>query len=397
MKQKELYILSAPPGSNKSMYADVVGSFFNLYSISWGQIKIKSKPLDKYKLMKFELSEAYIKNDSVILNGFPQTPDEAEFILKFIKKYKIKLRAFIVLNISLDKIIDNLKNRILCLSCGLVYSTSHINDDFGICPGCKEKNRKIKVDIKEITNDYYNFVDSLDKIKNILYLFAESYFTISGDEKKHKILHSIIGKIESLDKNDKAIYERRADAYLPTRFGKFKVVVYQSKVDFSFVVVLVRGRVFKKKGVLTRVHSSCITGDLFASLKCDCGDQLSRSLETINEKKEGILIYLFQEGRGINIINKIKAYKLQDDGLDTVDANLALGLPAEMREYSSVRDILKDLGVMSVKLLTNNPEKISELEELGVVIESTVPLVIKPCSHNKKYLKTKKVRLHHKL
>jgi 3,4-dihydroxy 2-butanone 4-phosphate synthase/GTP cyclohydrolase II len=170
-----------------------------------------------------------------------------------------------------------------------------------------------------------------------------------------------------------------------------------SKVDYKHHLALVKGNVRNKRGVLLRIHSSCMTGDIFGSLKCDCGKQLEKALKIINKAGQGVLIYLYQEGRGINIINKIDAYNLQRKGADTVMANELLKLPPDMREYTAAKDILSDLGVRSVKILTNNPDKIYKLEELGIIVESSIPLEIRPHKYNKKYLATKKNKMGHTL
>lgn len=172
---------------------------------------------------------------------------------------------------------------------------------------------------------------------------------------------------------------------------------YLSKVDYKENLAIIKGSVKNKRGVLLRVHSSCITGDILGSLKCDCGEQLQKALKTIEKSNVGILIYLHQEGRGINIINKIHAYELQGKGADTVEANTLLKLPVDMREYGAVKDILSDLEVKSIKILTNNPDKVYKLEELGIMVESVVPLEIKPHKHNKKYLLVKKNKMNHNL
>lgn len=187
-----------------------------------------------------------------------------------------------------------------------------------------------------------------------------------------------------------------SSAQLPTRFGRFKIIIFRSAPDGLEHVALVKGSV-RKQMVLARVHSQCVTGDTFGSLRCDCGEQLHKSLEQIGRAPRGVLLYLNQEGRGIGLGSKIKAYALQDKGLDTVEANEALGFPADARQYRIAALILKKLGVAAIKLLTNNPDKECQLLQSGVKIIGTLPLEIKPNKINRQYLKTKKERFNHRL
>lgn len=192
-------------------------------------------------------------------------------------------------------------------------------------------------------------------------------------------------------------YRKIVEVKLPTNKGKFRLIAYQNGNPDKYHLALVVGNPKGKSGVLVRVHSSCITGDIFGSLRCDCGPQLENAMSLIEKAGNGIILYLFQEGRGIGLINKLKAYKLQEEGLDTVEANLKLGLPVDLREYRPAAEILKDLGIKSIKLMTNNPDKIAELASLGVRVEERMPLEIKPVETNKKYLATKKIKLGHLL
>ncbi len=191
------------------------------------------------------------------------------------------------------------------------------------------------------------------------------------------------------------LVERVADAWLPTESGDFRVVGYRSLVDKKHHVALVKGDVDGVDDVIVRVHSECLTGDVFGSLRCDCGEQLADALSKINDEGKGVLVYLSQEGRGIGLLNKIKAYKLQDGGLDTVDANLELGLPADLRDYGIGAQILVDLGLSTIKLLTNNPKKIVGLSGYGLTVTSQLPIEQQPHSHNRDYLRAKKEKLGH--
>ncbi len=191
------------------------------------------------------------------------------------------------------------------------------------------------------------------------------------------------------------LVERIVSTRLPTAFGDFKAVGYRSLVDDKHHVAMVKGEVAGAEDVLVRVHSECLTGDVFHSLRCDCGDQLERALAQIEEEGLGVLLYLSQEGRGIGLLNKLKAYKLQEEGLDTVDANLKLGLPADLRDYGIGAQILVDLGLSSIRILTNNPKKIIGMEGYGLSVTEQVPIQANANVHNEAYLATKRERLGH--
>jgi 3,4-dihydroxy 2-butanone 4-phosphate synthase/GTP cyclohydrolase II len=197
-------------------------------------------------------------------------------------------------------------------------------------------------------------------------------------------------------RHDKLV-ERVVTTRLPTGFGEFDVVGYRSLVDDKHHVAMVKGEVDGQPDVLVRVHSECLTGDVFHSLRCDCGEQLESALAMIEREGRGVLLYLAQEGRGIGLLNKLKAYKLQDTGLDTVDANLELGLPVDLRDYGIGAQILSDLGLTSIRILTNNPKKIRGLEGYGRSVSDQIPIVHAPNPHNEAYLRAKRDRLGHSL
>lgn len=169
------------------------------------------------------------------------------------------------------------------------------------------------------------------------------------------------------------------------------------KLNGEHHIALVKGEVKGEEPILVRVHSECLTGDVFGSLRCDCGEQLSKAMEAIEREGRGIILYMRQEGRGIGLVNKVKAYKLQDKGMDTVEANLALGFPEDLRDYGISAQILKDLGVKNIKLMTNNPKKISGIEEYGVKAVERVPIEMNQNEKNIYYLKTKKEKMGHLL
>ncbi len=197
-------------------------------------------------------------------------------------------------------------------------------------------------------------------------------------------------------RHDKLI-ERVVTTRLPTAYGDFDVVGYRSLVDDKHHVAMVKGEVDGAADVLVRVHSECLTGDVFHSLRCDCGEQLESALSMIEREGSGVLLYLAQEGRGIGLLNKLKAYNLQDQGLDTVDANLELGLPVDLRDYGIGAQILADLGLSSIRILTNNPKKIRGLEGYGLSVAEQIPIVHAANPHNQRYLEAKRDRLGHAL
>lgn len=215
--------------------------------------------------------------------------------------------------------------------------------------------------------------------------------------KKHNLLLISIADLIAYKGIHESIIEKKVEAFLPTKYGEFQMSVYTDIFDKREHVALVKGDVCGKKDILVRVHSECMTGDLFKSLRCDCGDQLDEAMKQVAAADEGIILYLRHEGRGIGLINKLKAYVLQDNGADTVEANNMLGFEDDLRGYGVAAQMLKQLGVTSISLLTNNPRKIAGLEEYGIVISKTVGIEIASNTKNAEYLKTKKEKLGHTL
>lgn len=215
--------------------------------------------------------------------------------------------------------------------------------------------------------------------------------------KKHNLKYITIKQLQQYRKIHDPMVECVAKPVIPTKFGEFQAFGFLDKVTGEQHVALVKGNVANQEEVLCRVHSECLTGDVFHSLKCDCGQQLDRALEKISEQGQGILLYMAQEGRGIGLLNKLKAYELQQKGHDTVDANLELGFDEDLREYHVAAAMLKHLKVASVSLMTNNPDKIEQLENYGINVARREAIIIEPHSHDYGYLKTKQDRMGHLL
>ncbi|MDX6581541.1 MAG: 3,4-dihydroxy 2-butanone 4-phosphate synthase / cyclohydrolase [Solirubrobacterales bacterium] len=214
---------------------------------------------------------------------------------------------------------------------------------------------------------------------------------------RHGLKMITVADLIAYRRRTERLVERVVATKLPTAFGEFTAVGYRSLLDDKHHVAMVKGNVAGAEDVLVRVHSECLTGDVFHSLRCDCGEQLEAAMAMIEREGQGVLLYLAQEGRGIGLLNKLRAYKLQEEGLDTVDANLKLGLPADLRDYGMGAQILVDLGLTSIRILTNNPKKIHGLEGYGLSVAEQVPIQSVPNPHNEEYLNAKRDKMGHVL
>jgi 3,4-dihydroxy 2-butanone 4-phosphate synthase/GTP cyclohydrolase II len=214
---------------------------------------------------------------------------------------------------------------------------------------------------------------------------------------RHGLKMITVAELVEYRRRHEKLVERGASVRLPTDYGEFNAVAFREKLNGKTHVALVKGDVEGAENVLVRVHSECLTGDVFHSLRCDCGEQLEQALAQIEAEGTGVLLYMAQEGRGIGLINKLRAYELQEQGMDTVEANLELGFPADARDYGIGNQILSDLGLTTLRILTNNPKKLIGIDGFGLTVVEQVPIEVPPNAENARYLAVKRDKLGHRL
>jgi 3,4-dihydroxy 2-butanone 4-phosphate synthase/GTP cyclohydrolase II len=214
---------------------------------------------------------------------------------------------------------------------------------------------------------------------------------------RHGLKMITVAELVEYRRRHEKLVERGASVRLPTDYGEFTAVAFREKLNGKTHVALVKGDVDGAENVLVRVHSECLTGDVFHSLRCDCGEQLEQALAQIETEGTGVLLYMAQEGRGIGLINKLRAYELQEQGMDTVEANLELGFPADARDYGIGNQILSDLGLTTLRILTNNPKKLIGIDGFGLTVVEQVPIEVPPNAENSRYLAAKRDKLGHRL
>ena len=417
----DLIIIFGLPGSGKSTQSVLLEEKMGYKYISWGRItrnimnsKLGSED-DKRIILNnikndFAYPDKYIKknivkilneelaagNTSFVIDGFPKRAQEAKDCVEIIKELNLNLQCIINIACTEKTLFKRIESRKYCEDCGKFYNDIIRPKNEGVCDFDSGKLIK-RIDddpdmVKLRINEYLNDITSATQLLSGMSQFS---FSINGDQDELLIFSDIITKLKSNTKDIFPLFKNVGHTLLPTEYGYFDMYVYQNIINYESHVILTCGDVLNKRSVPTRIHSSCVTGDIFHSEKCDCGGQLAQSMSFIQKNGQGIIMYLFQEGRGINIINKVKAYDLQQKGFDTVSANEFLGIPAEMRSYSIVKDVLKDFSVKSIRLITNNPDKVSKILDMGVNIDDTIELESEHFVFNEDYLKTKVDKMMH--
>ena len=425
MKKLDLYVLFGPPGSGKSEQALLLSEKMNLKYLSWGRIARDILNKENYysefkvdieesnsnigrapeglisSILNSEIEKTLNENKyrGIVIDTYPRYLDEAEELLSLIDKNNLKLKVSIIMNIYYPNIADKIINSLHCIVCNKKYSFFIKPKIKDICDvdGSLLENSYDDLDSKNLKNKYDLYIEESRKAIDIITKKSEISFAVDANQEPTLIFSEIISKLSKKENIYNTIYKKTGETNLPTKYGMFKLIGYQNRVNYEYHLALVKGDLEGKRHVPVRIHSSCITGDIFHSEKCDCFEQLSSSMSYIQDIDFGAVLYLFQEGRGINIINKIDAYRLQEDGYDTVEANEFLNFPNDLRDYSVVKTILNDLNVKTIDLITNNPLKMGEIQSLGVIVESRIPLIIESNKNNEFYLKTQKEKNGHQL
>ncbi len=416
-----LIVIFGLPGSGKSTQSILLEEKMGYKYISWGKItrnilnsKFGSED-DKRIILNnikhgFSYPEKYIKekivqafvqdleagNTDFVIDGFPKRTQEAKDFIEIIKELNLNLKCVINIACTEKTLFKRIESRKYCENCGKFFNDILRPRNEGICDFDSGKLiRRIDDDpevVKLRINEYLNYVNPAIQLLSSI---SESFFSINGDQDELLIFSDIVTKLKSHNKDIFSLFKNVGHTLLPTKYGYFDMYVYQNIINYESHVVLTCGDVLNKRGIPIRIHSSCVTGDIFHSEKCDCGSQIDQAMSFIQKNGQGVILYLFQEGRGINMINKIKAYDLQQKGFDTISANEFLGIPAEMRSYEVVKDVLKDFSIKSIRLITNNPDKISKILDLGINVDDTIELKSEHFVFNEEYLKTKVDRMMH--
>jgi len=416
-----LIIIFGSPGSGKSTQSVLLEEKMGYKYISWGRItrnimngKFGSED-DKRTVINnlkhnFSYPEKYIKknilknliqeleagNTNFVIDGFPKRTQEAKECVEIIKELDLHLQCVINIACIEATMLKRIESRKYCQECGRFFNDILRPKNEGICDFDQGKLiRRIDDEPKVVKERIKEYLNDITPAIHLLSNMSESFFSINGDQDELLMFADIITRLKSHKKDIFSLFKNVGHTLLPTQFGYFDMYIYQNIVNYESHAVLVCGDVVNKQSVPVRIHSSCVTGDIFHSEKCDCGSQLTQAMQFIQKHGHGIILYLFQEGRGINIINKVKAYDLQQKGFDTIEANEFLGIPSEMRSYAVVKDVLKDLGVKSIRLITNNPDKVSQVLDLGINIDDTILLKSDHFVFNEEYLKTKVNRMMH--
>ncbi len=421
--KKDIIILFGPPGSGKTTQAYLLKEQFGYVYLSWGQLSREIIASGgRYKSLQKTLLDALMKGGKlrsgivksciyseiigilkknpnvpgIIIDGFPRYEREAKELLGIVSELGLHLKAVIRFNIFLPTVLERVRERVYCEMCGRFYNDIIKPKKKGVCDYDNTKLQKRMGDGEESVRARFElFLEESVEAFDILALESEKSFSVNANKIEPLIFSDIVSKFDSGTKTSHNLHSRMGHTVLPTKFGEFILVGYQNVISYDSHLVLQFGNVENMRRVPTRVHSSCITGDIFHSQKCDCGEQFDSSMQYIQNAGRGLILYLFQEGRGINIINKIKAYELQEKGYDTNQANEMLHLPNELRDYRPAKDILTDLKVKSISLITNNPDKLNQMQDLGVIVENRIPLIVKPNIFNSKYLATKRDKSGH--
>ena len=416
-----LIIIFGLPGSGKSTQSILLEEKMGYKYISWGRItrniingkfgseddkriildniKNDSPYPEKYikkNIVKIISEELKTGHTNFVIDGFPKKAQEAKDCIEIIKELDLNLKCIINIACTEKTIFRRIESRKYCENCEKFFNDIIKPKNEGVCDfdfgklikRIDDEPKIVKLRINEYLNDITPAIQLLSTM-------SEYSFSINGDQDELLIFSDIVTKLKSNRKDIFSLFKNVGHTLLPTQYGYFDMYVYQNIINYESHVVLTCGDVLNKRSIPVRIHSSCVTGDIFHSEKCDCGSQLGQAMSFISKNGQGMILYLFQEGRGINMINKVKAYDLQQKGFDTVSANEFLGIPAEMRSYAVVKDVLKDFSVKSIRLITNNPDKVSKVLDLGINIDDTIELESDHFVFNQEYLKTKVDRMMH--